>query len=388
MTAREARADRPAAPAVPGAGAHRAGGRRLRPGPLRRATVGVYAGTGGDGRTSGATSGATRGRAAPPAAGHRGRQQRRLPGHPRRLPAGPARAEPDRAHRLLDLAGRGAPGLRGAARRRVRHGAGRRRLRRAAARRRLPATTEGGISPGRALPAVRRQAPTARSGAAASGWSCSSGWPTRSPTATAIHAVILGTAVNNDGAGQGRLHRAERRRAGRGHRPGARRGRRRPAHASATSRRTAPAPRSATRSRSPRSPACSAADTDDARLVRHRLGEVQHRPPRRRRRRGRLIKTVLALEHGADPADHQLRAARTRRSTSTTARSTSTRRCPVGAGRRAAPGRGQLVRHRRHQRPRGARGGAGRARRTGDRPRRRTLLPVSARTRGGAGRPR
>ena len=28
-----------------------------------------------------------------------------------------------------------------------------------------------------------------------------------------IHAVIRGSAINNDGVGQGRLHRAERRRA-------------------------------------------------------------------------------------------------------------------------------------------------------------------------------
>ena len=36
-----------------------------------------------------------------------------------------------------------------------------------------------------------------------------------------------GSAINNDGAAQGRLHRAERRRPGRGHRDGAGRGRRR-----------------------------------------------------------------------------------------------------------------------------------------------------------------
>ncbi len=67
-----------------------------------------------------------------------------------------------------------------------------------------------------------------------------------------IYAVIQGSAVNNDGARQGRLHRAQRRRPGAGDPRRAGRRRRRRRDRSATSRPTAPARRSATRSRSRR----------------------------------------------------------------------------------------------------------------------------------------
>ena len=49
-------------------------------------------------------------------------------------------------------------------------------------------------------------------------WSCSGGSRTRCATATRSTRVIRGAAVNNDGARQGELHRAERRRAGGGRR--------------------------------------------------------------------------------------------------------------------------------------------------------------------------
>ncbi len=65
-----------------------------------------------------------------------------------------------------------------------------------------------------------------------------------------IRAVIRGSAINNDGADKRRLHRAQRRRPGRGDRRGPGDGGRRRRRASATSRRTAPARRSATPSRS------------------------------------------------------------------------------------------------------------------------------------------
>ncbi len=54
-----------------------------------------------------------------------------------------------------------------------------------------------------------------------------------------VHAVIRGSAINNDGAAEGRLHGAERRRPGRGDRHGPGRGRRSTPRRSATSRRTA-----------------------------------------------------------------------------------------------------------------------------------------------------
>ena len=74
---------------------------------------------------------------------------------------------------------------------------------------------EGGIALARRpLPRLRRRGAAAPSAATAPASWCSSGSPTRSPTATRIHAVIRGSAINNDGAAQGRLHRAERRRPG------------------------------------------------------------------------------------------------------------------------------------------------------------------------------
>ena len=106
----------------------------------------------------------------------------------------------------------------------------------------------------RALPRLRRARRRAPWPAAASGMVVLSAWPrTPSATATRSHAVIRGSAVNNDGAAKVGYTAPERGRPGRGD------PRRRcgaagvdAGAASATSRRTAPAPRSATRSRSPR----------------------------------------------------------------------------------------------------------------------------------------
>ena len=98
--------------------------------------------------------------------------------------------------------------------RRVRHGAGRRRRRSAVPQRAGYLYQEGGIALARRpLPRLRRRGRGARSAATASAWWCSSGWPTRCADGDTIHAVIHGSAVNNDGAAQGRLHRAQRRRA-------------------------------------------------------------------------------------------------------------------------------------------------------------------------------
>ena len=170
------------------------------------------------------------------------------------------RLEPDaarashRADRLLDLAGRRAPGRARAAQRRVRHGAGRRRLDRQPTgagcllrqgRDRLAATdTAGpstsdadGIVGGSGVGAGRAEGP----GRGAGGRRSRSTPSSRARRSTTTARAKVGYT------------RAQRRRGQavvivRG--PG--RGRRRPEHASATSRRTAPARRWATRSRSPR----------------------------------------------------------------------------------------------------------------------------------------
>ena len=167
---------------------------------------------------------------------------------------------------------------------------------------------EGGIvSPDGHCRAVRRRRRRAPSSAAASASSCSSGSRTRSPTAITIHAVIRGSAVNNDGAakvgytapsveGQAEViaHGARRRR-----------GRRRTR--SATSRRTAPARRSAIRSRSPRSRRRSAPGPTRRGYLRGRLGQDEHRPPRRRGRRRRPDQDRAGAGARADPAEPALR---------------------------------------------------------------------------------
>ena len=150
----------------------------------------------------------------------RDRQRQGLPRHPRLLQAQPARAERHRADRLLDLAGGRPPRLPGAAHRRVRHGAGRRRLRRRA--RRAPATCyERGRDPSRptatAAPSTPRR--RARSSAAASASSCSSASHDALADGDTIHAVIQGSAINNDGAVKVGYTAPERRRPGGGRSP-------------------------------------------------------------------------------------------------------------------------------------------------------------------------
>ena len=128
----------------------------------------------------------------PPAGLHHGhrhlrpddRQRQGLAGHERLLPAGPRRAERDRADVLLHLAGGGAPGLREPASRRVRHGAGRRRVRAHPGPYRLP------VGGGRAGVARRARADLRRRGAGQhvrrrrGGRRAQAAGPTRWPTAT------------------------------------------------------------------------------------------------------------------------------------------------------------------------------------------------------------
>ena len=163
--------------------------------------------------------------------------------------------EPDGADRLLDLAGRGPPGLSTACSRdecdMALAGGVSISVPQTA---RLPLPGGRDLSPDghcRAFDAPRARA---RCSATASASWCSSGWRDALADGDTIYAVIRGSARQQRRRAQGRLHRAERRRARReviamAH--AVRRRRRR--HASATSRRTAPARRSATRSRSRRS---------------------------------------------------------------------------------------------------------------------------------------
>ena len=129
--------------------------------------------------------------------------------------------------------------------------------------------------------------------------------------------------------------------------------------ACATSRRTARARRSATRSRCRRSRPCSAQGRAAGRHLRGRLGEDEHRPPgggggHRRADQGRAV----ARSTGRSP-----RACTSRRRTRyipfdeipLRVQQTLRRRGPAGTRRGR---RRELLRLRRHERPRGARGGA------------------------------
>ena len=155
-----------------------------------------------------------------------------------------------------------------------------------------------------------------------------------------IHAVILGSAINNDGSAKVGFTapsvegQAEVIAAG----PGRGRGRRR--RPSATSRPTAPA-------RALGDPIEVAALTQAFRagptgagLLRPRLGQDQHRPPRRRGRRRRPDQDGAGAGARADPAQPPLRAAEPADRLRERARSASTTACadwPRRTARRAGP---------------------------------------------------
>ena len=154
-----------------------------------------------------------------------------------------------------------------------------------------------------------------------------------------IHAVILGSAVNNDGAAEGRLHRAERRRPGRGDRHGAgdRRGRPRNhrLHRGARHRHAA---RRSDRGRG--ADQVFRAHTDAVAVLRDRLGQEQHRPLDAAAGVAGLIKTVLALEHGEIPPSLQFRGAQPADRFRGAARSSSSAAAAAGTARgrrRGAP---------------------------------------------------
>ena len=218
---REAEITRSAAPALPRVRLGGAGGRRLRPG-AHAGPVGVFAGVG---LSTYLPATCCRSRELPSSGG-------RAPGScigndkdflATRVSykldlAGP---EPDRADRLLDLAGRRPPRLPEPARRRVRHGAGRRRVHRRAAA--SPATSTRRAASSRRTATAAPSTPTARGTvlrqrrrrrrAQAAGGRAGRRRhdPRRDPR--------LGDQQRR--RPQGRLHRAQRRRAGRGHRRGA-----------------------------------------------------------------------------------------------------------------------------------------------------------------------
>ena len=171
---------------------------------------------------------------------------------------------------------------------------------------------------------------------------------------------------------QGQLHRAQRRRPGRGDRRGAGRRRRRPAQhrlrRGARHRDAAGRP-DRDRGADARVPPQHRA----TRLLPHRLGQEQCRPHGHRRRRRRPDQDRAGAAPWRAAADDALHARPTRRSTSPARRSSSTpswRDWP--RRRRAAPRRRQLFRRRRHQRPRGRRGSRRALRR------RRPLRPAAA----------
>ena len=182
----------------------------------------------------------------------------------------------------------------------------------------------------------------------------------------AIHAVIRGTAINNDGAEKVRLHRAERARAGRGRSARRRRwrGSIRPTR-SAMSRPTAPARTLGDPieidALTQRVPA-----TDDAQpVLRDRLGEDQCRAPGRGAPASPASsRPSLALQHRQIPPSLHFETPNPELDLAS--EPVLRRRCPDGfpapAAGRSAARRRELVRDRRHQRACGAgRSAAGRA---------------------------
>ena len=208
-----------------------------------------------------------------------------------------------------------------------------------------------------------------------------------------VRAVVLGNAINNDGAGKvgftapsvdGQVAVIAQALGD---------GRRRPAHhqlrRGARHRHGAGRPDRGRRA----CRASTAQDTDERGWCGIGSVKSQHRPPQPAAGIVGVIKTVLAMEHGLIPPTINFETPNPAIDFADTPFYVANDADQVGRRRRAAAGRGQLVRHRRHQRARGARGGAGgvpgrpagRARRTCSRSARPT--PTAAGRRGASAWP-
>ena len=186
--------------------------------------------------------------------------------------AGP---EPHHRHRLLLLAGRRPPGLPGAARRRLPHGARRRRQPHPLPRalhRAVPVAHAGARRPVQDVRRRRRRLRPRRG--------LRRGGAEAPPRCAGRRRPGPGgdpRQRGQPGRAEQRPHRAQRPGAGGGDPRGAGAGRRHARARSATSRRTAPAPSSATRSRCRRWVPSSGPGRDAGRPLCARLGQDQHR---------------------------------------------------------------------------------------------------------------
>ena len=151
-----------------------------------------------------------------------------------------------------------------------------------------------------------------------------------SPTATTIHARHPRLGGQQRRRAQGGLHRAQRRRPGRGDRAGPGGRPASPRRRSATSRRTARhAAGRPHRDRGAHARSSAAEHRQGATYLRARLGQDEHRPPRRRRRGGRADQGRARRSSTQIAAEPAL-PSRTRRSISPPRPSTSTPRCASG----------------------------------------------------------
>ena len=277
-------------------------------------------------------------------------------GHAHLLQAEPARAVDERAERLLVVAARGGAGLPEPAALPVGHGAGRRRLRHLPAEARLPASGRRHGIARRHLPPVRqrRRRHDVRRRRGDGGAQAPGRRHRRQRPCLCRDPRQRGQQRRQR---QGGRDRAQRARAGRGHRLGAGRVRRR-----ACIDRLCRVPRHGDAARRPdrvRGPG--------ARLRRGRrraadlragLGQGQHRPSRRRRGRDRPDQDRARPPSSRNSAAGELPQAEPAHRSGRDAVLLPHGGHGLAGGQHAAAGRGELLRRRRHQRACRARGSA------------------------------
>ena len=286
-------------------------------------------------------------------------QRQGLPRHAGVLqaePEGPGRHHPDR---VLHLAGRGADGLSGSAHPPVRPGARGRRLDQRAAGHRLSLRAGHDPVPRWSLPRVRR-ARAGHGGGRGRGGGRAQAPPRRARRRRPRASGDPRSGHQQRRLAEGGLHRPERGRAGRGHRPGPRDGGLRSLHDHLRG-----GPRNRHRAR--RSHRDRGADQGlpgrhrPARVLRARIGEDQHRPSRRRRGCRGADQDGPGPRASRPAAEPALRGAEPEHRFRERPVPGERRSRRLGAlGRCPAPRRRELIRHRRHQRARGA-GGSARA---------------------------